>query len=258
MALYYLRSAKAALAQRSYKTALSLMKPLVQYALQERHYARKAIRSLLVSPVDKRALDRLSGRADRSAILLNGVRIPPAPGTPGKVPFQLIFTGNMSFPPNYEAALWFLDFVFPLIQQQIPQVTLVLAGADPPPQLLKRAGHHVSVTGFVEDLNAEIARSSLFVAPLISGGGFKNKVVEALANRTYVVACPLAVEFLEPLVRRLITVEADPARMASAIVRYLRDPCVFADRLQQLHAYVRDRMSWGGRASELLQLLESA
>jgi glycosyltransferase involved in cell wall biosynthesis len=229
---------------------------MIQCAFEERYYARKSARSLVVSPVDKQALDRLSGRPDRSVILLNGVRIPPATENP-KVPLQLIFTGNMSFPPNYEAALWFLDFVFPLVQAEIPEVKLVLAGATPPQQLLQRANSNIQVTGFVDDLNAEIARSSLFVAPLISGGGFKNKVVEALANRTYVVASPLAVEFLEPSIRELVTVETDPARMAIAIIQFLRNPAAFADRLDQLHNFVKDQLSWSGKTSELLRLIES-
>jgi hypothetical protein len=30
---------------------------------------------------------------------------------------QLIFTGNMDFPPNYQSALWFIDEVFPLLKK---------------------------------------------------------------------------------------------------------------------------------------------
>ena len=55
-------------------------------------------------------------------------------------------------------------------------------GANPIPALLERASKNVVVTGFVEDLNREIACSEIFVAPLVSGGGFKNKVLEAIAN----------------------------------------------------------------------------
>lgn len=257
MALYYLRSVKAAFGQHAPLAAIKLLKPLLQYVLQERYYGRRSTRSIVVSPVDKSALDRLSGRPDRSMILLNGVRIPAREPDLEKIPFRIIFTGNMSFPPNYEGALWFLDFVFPHIQRELPAARLVLAGADPPQDLHRRASSQVSITGFVEDLNLEIARSSLFVAPLVSGGGFKNKVVEALANRTYIVASPLAVEFLDPAIRQLITVEADPMRMAVVIVELLRNPAQFADRLDNLHAFVRDRMSWSGRTVELLELLES-
>jgi glycosyltransferase involved in cell wall biosynthesis len=256
MTLYYLRSVKTAARQGSARAVARLMKPLAQSAAQEWYYGRNSTKSIVVSPVDKAALDRMTGRPERSVIPLNGVRIPGTAGVT-KVPGQIIFTGNMSFPPNHEAAMWFLDFVFPLIQREHPQARLVLAGADPKPELRRRATERILVTGFVEDLNQEIARSSLFVAPLISGGGFKYKVVEALANRTYIVASPFAVEFLEPEIRDLIAVEANPARMAAVIVELLRDPSRFAGRLEQLHAFVRDRMSWSGRTFELVELLES-
>lgn len=256
MALYYFRSIKAALAQRAPRQIPGLMKLCMQYALQERYYGRRSFKSTVVSPVDKNALARLTGHPDDCVILLNGVRIPPGSEAVEKVPFQIIFTGNMSFPPNLEAATWFLDKVFPQIQKELPQVRIVIAGADPPQELLRRSTNHIIVTGYVEDLNLEIARSSLFVAPLVSGGGFKNKVVEALANRTYVVASPLAVEFLDPEIRGLIRVESDPIRMASAVSALLQNPDQFAKPLEQLHDFVRDRMSWNGRTLELLQLLD--
>jgi len=175
------------------------------------------------------------------------------PGTE-KVKNRLIFTGNMDFSPNYTAALWFLDHVFPLVLEQVPDAQFVVAGANPTPSLRERAGSNVVVTGHCEDLNREIVRSAVYVAPMLSGGGFKNKVLEAAANRTYIVATNLAVEFLEPSVREQIEVADTAEEMAKSIVRLLREPTAYATRLSVLYDHICRTYTWSRRAEELVAI----
>jgi glycosyltransferase involved in cell wall biosynthesis len=172
-----------------------------------------------------------------------------------KIKNRLIFSGNMDFPPNYSAALWFLDYVLPRVLAQVPDAQFVVAGANPPSFLRERASSNVVITGYVEDLNAEIARSSLYVVPMVSGGGFKNKVVEAIVNRTYVVATPIAVEFLDPDTRGLIAVAESPTEMADIIVQLLRDPQICASRLAALYEHVVENFPWSKRAQELVAIV---
>ncbi len=98
--------------------------------------------------------------------------------------------------------------VFPLVRQRIPEARIALVGPNPVQQLRAHASDHVEVPGFATDLNLEIARSALYIAPLITGSGFKNKIAEALANGTYVIGTSMAAEFLEPAIRaQLIVVD---------------------------------------------------
>lgn len=164
----------------------------------------------------------------------------------------------MDFAPNYEGALWFLNEVFPLVLNRHPDAKLVLAGMNPIPELVARANEHVEVTGFVENMGAEIARSSLYVSPMISGSGFKNKVVEAVVNGTYVVGTRLSVEFLAPELRQLLAVVRGPEHMAAAINTFLDDPSQFDEKLMRIQMAVRDHFSWHKRSTDLLQLLGHA
>ena len=88
-----------------------------------------------------------------------------------------IFSGRMDFPPNYQSALWFIDRVLPRVTAKEPAVELVIAGPNPVPGLRARSGANVRVTGYTDDLGADIAASQLYVAPMVSGSGFKNKVI---------------------------------------------------------------------------------
>ena len=134
---------------------------------------------------------------ERNHTLLNGLSVVIPSAQPERIETRLIFTGNMNFPPNHEAAMWFIDHVLPLIRQHRPEVTLVVAGRNPLPELVAQSGPAVRVLGDVPDMLAEISASSLYVAPLVSGGGFKNKVIEAIACGMFVVSTRRGVEFLD-------------------------------------------------------------
>jgi glycosyltransferase involved in cell wall biosynthesis len=230
---------------------------VVEETLRERYYARRSSLNVVVSPVDKLALDRVAGRPAKNVVILNGVRMPNNPHPVAKVPNRLIFSGNMDFPPNYEAALWFLDRVFPLVRRQVPEARIAIVGPNPVVELRAQADDHIQITGFAPDLNQEIACSALYIAPLITGSGFKNKIAEALANGTYVVGTSTAVEFLEPGIRNLLTVVDEPVAMADAIVRFLRDPSQYDERTARLRDTVREQFTWGQRAAELAGLAAS-
>ncbi|MEO8053265.1 MAG: glycosyltransferase [Acidobacteriota bacterium] len=256
-ALYYGRQARYFLRTRAWRSACRALRPVAEEFLRERYYGRLSSLNLMVSPVDKQAFDRITGRPEKNVVILNGVRLPNHQHAVEKVPNRLIFSGNMDFPPNYEAALWFLDCVFPLVQQQIPQARIAVVGPNPVPELKARASDHVEVTGYAPDLNLEIARSALYIAPLITGSGFKNKIADALANGTYVIGTSTAAEFLEPAVRDLLTIVDEPKQMAEAIVRFLSDPAQYEEPTARLLAIVQQQFTWRQRAAELATLAAS-
>jgi len=255
--LYRLRELRLHFQERRPARALGSLRPLAEAFAEERYYGRRADFNLAVSPVDKKYLDGVNGRPGRNRVLLNGVE---APGRErgAKVRGRIIFSGIMSFPPNYKSALWFIDEVFPLLRRARPDIKLVIAGADPVEELRARAGGGVEVTGYVEDMRREIARSELYVAPLVCGGGFKNKVVEAISAGTYVAATGMAVEFLGPEARRRLLVADSPREMADAILSYLEDPRRYAGDLEALMRIVAEELSWPGAAERLAGICREA
>jgi len=196
-ALYFRRALGMHLRRGQLRAVLSDIRKLVPYYVQERYYGRRASVNFVASPVDKDCLDAVTGQPARNHALLNGLSISQSAMAVVKVPTRLIFTGNMDFPPNYEGATWFIVEVYPLIRKRRPDVTFSVAGHNPVPALLSRAGRGVEVLGDVPDIAAEISTAALYVAPLISGGGFKNKIIEAIACGTFVVSTAIGVEFLD-------------------------------------------------------------
>jgi glycosyltransferase involved in cell wall biosynthesis len=227
--------------------------------VNERYYGRRSHLNLAVSPVDKHWLDIITGRPERNRVLLNGVRLAAAAPPAARLEDRLVFSGNMSFPPNYEGAIWFIDHVLPLLHERDHSIRFYVAGANPVPQLeQRRTRPGVEIAGFVPNLQDEIARSRVYVAPLISGGGFKNKILEAIAAGQFVIATTRAVEFLDPEIRRLLLLGDTPEALARHVLDYLANPGAFAERIAALQQIVHTQFTWKRRAAELLDMVQSA
>jgi glycosyltransferase involved in cell wall biosynthesis len=231
------------------------LRDLTTHLAQERYFTRRASASLVVSPVDKDCLDAITRMPGKTRVLLNGIEMSPEPPRVAKDPGRLIFTGNMNFPPNYQAALWFIDEVLPRIARKRPEVTFVVAGRNPVPALQARAGGRVAILGSVDDMGAEIAKSALYVAPLVSGGGFKNKILEAIANGTSLAGTRMAVEFLPGVVQEELLLAESADELARQVLTFLDDPARFNARLPGLREFVQREFTWAGRTTELLDLV---
>ena len=250
--LYFWRGFRMRTRRGELRAAASSLRSLFSYCLQERYYGRRAAANLLASPVDKVAFDRVTGRWRQNHALLNGLSIGRPAKQVIKIPSRLVFTGNMDFPPNYEAAIWFIDEIFPRIRARQPAMTFSVAGANPVPALWRRSGDGVEIMGKVPDMSAVLASGGLYVAPLVSGGGFKNKIIEAIACGAFVVSTSRGVEFLDPGIRDLLLIGDSAAAFADRVLEFLDRPAFYDARLPILAARVNEEYSWGRRAEELL------
>jgi len=253
--LRQLRQLPLHLKRRELTEALMTLRLLYNAFMEERYYGRRCAANVMTSPADKSYLDRINKVPARNHVLLNGVKQPEAGAPAEKDENRIIFTGNMDFPPNYESAIWFIDRVFPLLLQHRGDLKLVVAGANPVKELLAKAGPRIDITGYVADMQHEIGKSALYVAPLICGGGFKNKVVEAITSGTFVVATNMAVEFLSPNIREHLLIGDTPRQLVNAILTYFENPQGFNARLETLQRLFEAEFSWENRTWELLQVL---
>lgn len=105
---------------------------------------------------------------------------------------DILFWGAMYRPDNYEAVIWFIDNVMPLLSDT--DVRFIVAGNKPPKQLVERASDKVIVTGFVEDETPYFEHSLCFVSPLLTGAGIKVKVIEALSAGIPILTNTIGIE----------------------------------------------------------------
>ena len=109
----------------------------------------------------------------------------------------IVFVGKMSYYPNEEAAKWFCNNILPDIKLKFPNIKFYIVGKDPSKDLLDLENETIKVTGTVENVNEFIDMADIIVIPLLSGGGVKIKLLEALSRNKIVVTTSKGVEGTE-------------------------------------------------------------
>ena len=105
---------------------------------------------------------------------------------------DILFWGAMYRPENYEAAIWFIKKVMPLLENK--DIRFIVAGNRPPQELKQYESDRIIVTGFVEDEKPLFENSMCFVSPLLTGAGIKVKVIEALCSGIPVLTNSIGIE----------------------------------------------------------------
>ena len=165
----------------------------------------------------------------------------------------LIFTGSFRYHANYEAMVWFVGSVFPLVLKKVPEVRLVITGDHanlPLPSL-----NNVVLTGYVDDIKSMIASSTVALAPLRSGGGTRLKILEAMAVGTPVVATTKGAEGLEANSGKHLFVADEPEEFANCIVRLFSDAQLRQQLAESGNQFVQRKYAWGNVMPELLRLV---
>ncbi len=137
----------------------------------------------------------------------------------------LLFVGAMDRGTNVEAVLYLRQHILPLVREQVPEVMFIIAGSRPLPEVRKLAENDANtiVTGFVNDLESCYRTATVFVAPLLTGGGMIVKILDALASGTPVVTTSIGNEGINAVPGEHLLVGDTPEIFAHHVVRLLRD-----------------------------------
>ena len=162
---------------------------------------------------------------------------------------RIVFTGVMKYPPNVAAAEFLVKRVLPLVRAERLPAHVVLVGRDPAPQVEALASPgEVEVTGEVDDLRPWLAGSRVYVCPMVSGTGIKNKLLEAMAAGLPCVSTPLGAQGLQAEPGRDLLIAHDERELAAATSSILRDDELAARVGTAGQAFVRAQHSWAAVA----------
>lgn len=252
--LHNIESALAASYARSTGPLRAL--PVWGEAVALRRLEWVALRQVNVAVVvSRRDHDRLPRSRVKVLLCPNGWEpSPPLPPAPDPV---VVFVALLGWRPNVDAAVWLGERVWPLVRRRRPDARLLLVGRSPAPRVQQLGCSDITVTGTVPDVRPFLAQARVAVAPLLSGGGTRLKVLEALDAGRPVVATRIGVEGLEDLVGRGVVV-ADTAEIMSATICDLLGDDNRAEELGALgRRAVADRYAWDVTLEPLLRQIRS-
>jgi len=180
--------------------------------------------AIITSPVDRDILPY----KEKVKVLPNGVDLErfPYSSTKQRNPFTIIFSGNMGYFPNVDAVLFFSNYIYSKIKMCIPEVKFQIVGTHPSSKIRKieSLARGIEVVGFTKNVAEYLVKATIAVAPMLSGSGIQNKVLEALATGTPVVATSIAAKALETKPDRDIIIANEPEQFAKTVINLLKNP----------------------------------
>jgi glycosyltransferase involved in cell wall biosynthesis len=216
---------------------------------QERRWFGYADRVVVTSPSDAKAL---SGglSADRIAVIPNGVDLEYFAYRPAAEAGRIVFTGNMSWPPNEDAAEHFARDLMPAIRNRVTGASFWIVGAEPSARVQNLARiPGVHVTGTVEDIRPWIWSASVYASPLRFGLGVKNKILEAMASGAPIVATSRSLSGTPLIDGRHAMIADGDAEFAEAVVRLLSDPGLRDSLSSEARRKAEEEYSWNSITS---------
>jgi len=225
----------------------------------ERRLVREFDRSILISEEERDTLGRFAD-VTKVAVVANGVDAEwlarKTPRTPGAT---LVFVGALDYFANEDGVTHFCRSVLPRVREHVPEAVLRVVGRRPGPRITELGGlPGVKVVGEVADMRPELWGASIAVVPLRIAPGLQNKVLEAMAAGTPVVATRAALKSIDGKPGEHFAAADDPEEFAEAIARFVEHPAeadTVAGRAREL---VSRRYSWESKAREYEAVLEEA
>jgi glycosyltransferase involved in cell wall biosynthesis len=196
---------------------------------------RRADLVIAVSEADAQALRHIAPGLD-PLVIPNGITVAEYAAFTGEADLHqpaFVFTGTMDFRPNVDGALWFAAEVWPRIRAALPDAHLYLVGRHPHRRLdvlrqtqcedsRREDSCGVIITGSVPDTRPYINAATVYVVPLLIGGGTRLKLLEATSMGKAIVSTTLGAEgFAHP--EKAMHLADNPAAFAEACIHLARD-----------------------------------
>lgn len=195
---------------------------------------------------------------DKIAVIENGISPDFDPHIiQSEKTFDVVFTGNMNYPPNIACAEYIVQEIYPLLKKEKNNIRVLLSGADPHQRVLELAlENEIVVTGWVEDIRTSYAKGKLFLAPLFIGTGLQNKLLEAMAMGLPSITTPLANNALGAKHNDSVMIASNPEEFAKTILHLLDNTEDWEHISQNGRTFVLNKFNWKASVEKLERLMQ--
>ena len=215
---------------------------------------------IAVSELDRQQLQRLCPLG-RFSVIENGVDVRAFVPDPAALePDALVWVGGFRQQANCDAVRFFLKDIYPLVKRQRSATKLYVVGEGTPDWLkaLAAADTSIVLTGFVDDPLPYMQRSAVFVAPILSGGGTKLKVLEAMAAAKAIVSTAIGVEGIQGNDNEHFLVADHPEAFCSRVIAVLQDRALRERLGQNARRRAMETYDWDAICEAMSRLYQDA
>ena len=154
--------------------------------------------SFVVSAIDKKNIG-----SSKVKVIPQGVKFYNKKRKIKKNPI-IIFTGNMYYAPNIDAITWFIKNCWFNILKKEPKSKLFIVGNNPSPEIISMSLTYPSIklTGRVPSIMNFLSKATVAIAPMQSGSGIQNKILESMSCSVPVVTTKIGFGDLNAVPRK--------------------------------------------------------
>ena len=230
--------------------------------VRAKDYEKKTLnvfnKAIIISEVDKSFILKSTYNEQKIKVIPNGVFLNTKKCFDSFVEKEIIsFLGKMDYEPNITAVMFFVSKVFPIVKKVNPDIEFQIIGINPTKKikaLNKIEG--VKVLGFVDNFEQYVVESKLIVAPMITGAGVQNKILQAMALGKCVITTKIGAEGLIDIDKSSIIIIDDALKMANEIITLFKDDGKRNSIGSNAKKYINDNYSKKMIKKEFLEYLE--
>ena len=217
---------------------------LEKFFLKEEHRKLTAYKNLIRHP-----------KKDQIEIISNGIDKDFFQPDGREKKYDLVFTGNMNYPPNTESALYIVNHLLPIIWKTRPEVNLIIAGVNDSAKIWSLASEKVIVTGWLDDIRTAYNESRVFVAPMMIGTGLQNKLLEAMSMNLPCITSDLANNALKAKEGQEVLIGKNPEDYALKILNLLSNVDERKSLGESGRKFVHEKYNWEVNSKKLDELI---
>ena len=156
---------------------------------------------------------------------------------------NIIFVGKMSYEPNVVAVSYFATRIYPKLKLKFPNLLFTIIGANPDERVNKLTEFEgISVTGFVDSVEPYFQHSTIVIAPMLTGAGIQNKIIQAMSYGCCVATSPIGAEGLS-ITNNEIAIYQNEADWISGLTLLLTDKNIRKEMGIKAREYVKKNLS---------------
>ena len=189
---------------------------------------------------------------DDIVILSNGVEISKDDDSvPALKIYDICFCGNLGYVPNQKA----LEIIRNDIRPMLPTLSYVFAGAESPLELITKQEEGLTVLSPVADMSDVYLQSRILLAPIFTGSGQQNKILEAMALGVPCITTTFVNESIDANNGSEILIADDAKGFIEGVKVLLSQPEIYAEISKNGKVLIEKRFDWSRNTKPLIDAI---
>lgn len=202
----------------------------------------------IISEMDRLAI------SPRIHIVSNGVDSTKFSPKQTQKKYDVLFIGNLTYAPNQQAVRFLISTMLPALITLKPDIRVAIAGANMSVTIQNKQSKNLICLGWVDDIVALYNEASVFVAPLFSGAGLQNKVLEAMSCEVPVV-CTTVVNASLQATNKEVLIANNAQEFAEKVLELLSDKEEYTRMTKLSRNFILKHYQWQIENEKLKQIL---